>query len=157
MIKLSWKEFNVNVGKVGSDFRAILSANYDGLVCDELAMTVMFLSEPSPEDVAMATNYWDALTPESFEQPVDPQDIVRASMYFGQNLIAEFGAEPEMNALSTQQTIAAIQLLAPVQMMLLTGAVATALAYVDSMDTQGLISAELVAKYRGKLATYLGV
>jgi hypothetical protein len=88
---------------------------------------------------------------------VSPIDMVRSNMEFGKELIAEFGSEAETNALDTDQTANLIGLLAPIQMMLLTGAIQTACIYLQSTDLTGILSPGLVAKYISKMNAYTGV
>lgn len=65
-IELSWKEFNVNLEKVKIYFKANLSSNFNGLICDSICVKVDFITTPSTEDSDKVSAYWASLTSTSF-------------------------------------------------------------------------------------------
>lgn len=127
--------------------RDILNANNE--VIGQLT-----LPDDTPEEI------WQEKLAEYLPKPpavVAPIDQVKLNMKFGRLLIAEFGSEEEPNLLDTDQTAALIGMLGPVQMMLMTGAIATAMAYLQNMDFTGVLSQELINLYVAKMQSYLGV
>lgn len=158
-VTLQWKEFSIDVLRVRDYLKENLSSNYDGLVCDQESLRVCFHDTITTEDSTALMAYWDSITEETFAhpKPLTMDETVRLNMAFGQLLIAEFSAEPEVNALDSEGTAGLINLLAPVQLMLMTGAVGTAYMFIQSLDFTGILSSELMTKYTNKMATFLGV
>lgn len=154
---LEWKEFPVDLKRIRAYLKATLSANYDGLLADSDSLRIIFFGPSVHDDCVAIEAYWNSLTSETFSvpEPITPEDQVRLNMVFGQKIIAEFGAEEEPNLLDTEQTAALIGNLGAVQMMLLTGAIATAAAYLQGMDFTGILSQTLIDKYILKMQQYL--
>jgi len=65
-IDFEWKPFNVDLDKVNKYFKNNLSSDYDGLVCRESILLVMFKNDISQSDKDLVNTYWDQLTEESF-------------------------------------------------------------------------------------------
>lgn len=84
-----------------------------------------------------------------------PEEIVRANMAFGIELIAQFSAEVDIDSLDTQSTTDLITMLAPIQIMLLAGALGTAMVSLQQVPGGELIPQELLNKYVGKIQDYL--
>lgn len=70
-IALSWKVFSINLLKVNVFFKAQLSANFDGLICDEDSIKVMFFDTISTEDQNVVDYYWNTITPTTFQQTTE--------------------------------------------------------------------------------------
>lgn len=81
----------------------------------------------------------------------------QACMVFGQMFIAQLGAEPEVMSLNTDQMIQLVSLTGSIQLMLMTGALGTALFALENTDFTGVLSSDLITKYLTKLKQFLGV
>lgn len=157
-IVLNWQDFSVDLSRVRSDLKTQLSSNYDGLVANAQQLTVMFTATISDADTAAVQSYWTGLTPTTFATPVtpSPEEIAREAMAFGQNLIISLGIEPEVVTLTTDQMNELMGLAGGIQLMLMTGALGTAMVAIANTDFQGLFTVDLITKYVNTLATYTG-
>lgn len=113
------------------------------------------LDDSTPEDVWTA-RLADYLGPPAPPEPT-PEQLAKQAMDFGMDIIAQIGAESEVNSLTTDQMVQLIQLGGPIQLMLMTGAIGTALITMQNTDFTGILPADLVQKYVSLLQAYLGV
>lgn len=93
-ILLDWKSFPVKLDKVGTYFKAHLSSNYDGLIAND-ELSVVFLDEPSTDDVQIVSYYWSSLISTSFN-PTPTEivtGIINEARIFGMDLIVNFATE----------------------------------------------------------------
>lgn len=95
IIILNWKEFNVDLDKVRKYLLSNLSNNYDGLLCDESCLTVIFKEEYSTEDIDIVTNYWNNLNSHSFDITMDEYIDLKLNQatQFGLSLIKSAAKE----------------------------------------------------------------
>lgn len=113
------------------------------------------LPEGTSEDVWALALAAYSTTPPVVE--LTPEQMAKRAIDFGMSIIVRLGAEPELNNLSTEQMVQLITLAGPIQLMLMVGALGTALAALQQTDFTGVISPELVGKYIGLLEEFLGV
>lgn len=90
-ILLTWKNFYVNLEKVTSYFKSNLSSNYDGLVCDEEGMKVMFKNTIEESDSSAVSSYWDSATAATFQPTLEEviSKKVNEASIFGNSIIAK--------------------------------------------------------------------
>ena len=81
----------------------------------------------------------------------------QSNMSFGRRIIAEVSAEPSINSLDTNGTMALLSDLAPLQMMLMTGAIQTVYLQLLQMPPSDAIPQPMLDKYIAKFRDYLGV
>lgn len=113
------------------------------------------LPDDTSEDVWTA-KLAEYIAPPSTVIPPTLIDQATAAMNFGKQLIAQLGTEPEMNALTTDQMVSLINIAGPIQLMLMTGALGTALVAIQNTDFQSLLSADLINRYAGMIQDYIG-
>lgn len=81
VITLNWKEFDVDLRKVGKYLNQILSSNYDGMLADGGSLNIIFFDAYSEEDFNMVNAYWDGLNENSFE-PTESELIASEIEFF---------------------------------------------------------------------------
>jgi len=67
-ISLDWQQFDVDVSKINNYFKNTLSSDYDGLVCRENNLLVMFKNEISQSDKDLVNDYWTSINENSFDE-----------------------------------------------------------------------------------------
>lgn len=90
-VALGWKAFNVNLDKVAIHFKAILTANYDGMVCDPDHLYVIFKTPPSVDEIQEVEAYWASLHVNSFALTL--KEIITKKLTdatsFGQSILVD--------------------------------------------------------------------
>lgn len=91
LITLEWKSFPVKVEKVNFSLKSILSINFDGLICDQNFLNVIFKDVISQEDQDLVTNYWNNITEASFQLSMEEiiQSKIDGAIAFGQKIILD--------------------------------------------------------------------
>jgi hypothetical protein len=74
---------------------------------------------------------------------------------FGTNLIVEFGTRNILAGLTTEQISSMMALLNPVISALVTGSLNVAVAEIDKVTPDAILTAELIAEYRAKIVAFL--
>jgi hypothetical protein len=92
---------------------------------------------------------------------IDPVKRVAASitaaMGFGRRLIAEFGASNVIAGLTPAQISSVAARAVNVQLLLMSGSLYTAIAAMNAIQTDAILTPALLKKYRNKIEDYLGV
>lgn len=163
-IELNWKSFSVNVAKVNIYFKANLSSNYDGLVCDSDKMTLMFITDVNESDLLIVNTYWSNATPQMF-LPTS-QEIVTVilsnAISFGNKLITEMAAENILLGITQAgKTNSVRKALAEVINALQTGSLYDAIVEArlipdDKKDLVFITNARLLV-FINKIETYLNL
>lgn len=94
-IQLLWPTFTVDVSVVHAYFKANLSSNYDGLVCDPKFLNVIFKTDYVQADSDAVNNYWNSITAQMF-QPTPMETVSLAigeAMQFGTQLLVQFATQ----------------------------------------------------------------
>lgn len=166
-IILLWKEFSVSVDKVRATFKATLSSNFDGLVCDDQFMRVRFFSTISQEDQDAVAAYWAGISSQTFAPTMS--DIVGEKIddaqKFGNQLLIEFATENVLMGITQSgKTAAVTNYLHKLSHYVMTGSLCAALGEFDVIiaDTNKdslapFITNDRMAVYRAKIASYLGI
>lgn len=93
------------------------------------------------------------------ESKQDPLAIARRkvknAIAFGQDLIIEFSAESGTWNLNTLQIISLATELAPVQMLLQSGALGTAIMALNSITPDEIMTPEIIEKYTNTIQNYI--
>ena len=87
----------------------------------------------------------------------EAKNKVLEDMNFGRELIAEFGAQSAVNALTSEQIINISQRLAGVQALLMTGSLNTVLDVLPTIVTDELLPQEVLDYFAQKIRDYLGI
>lgn len=92
IITLEWKNFSVNLDKLNAYFKETMAPNYDGLVCDEVNIRVIFKSDFTEDENIAVNSYWDAATEETFEPTLTEIATLalQQRMDWGQTVIRQF-------------------------------------------------------------------
>lgn len=164
-IPLPWKVFSVNVRKLHEYFKANLSSNYDGIVCNEDSLSVIFFDNFSSEDRTKVNNYWNNSTPQTFELSI--QELIQISLdeaiRFGKHLIVQAAVENiEMGINQAGKAKEVADLFCNLQYYLTTGSLYAAIAELERILDEVLdpalepfVTAERVSSYKTKIETYL--
>ena len=75
---------------------------------------------------------------------------------FGMNIIAQFGAANRIANLNTSQIIQIAEQLAPIQSLLSSGSIQTALAAILAITPNSLITQDTINNYISQIQAYLG-
>lgn len=155
---LMWKPFHIDVEQVRAFFKSSLGENYNGLICDEISLQVMFKAEPSEGEEQLIDNYWNSITEETFAHgiQVPAEEIALLCMRFGRKLMAEIAVEPTVLALNPSELAQLIDRMTSLHMMLLSGALPAFLAAMQTVETDAIITTEMVNKYTTKVQEFLG-
>lgn len=140
-ISLEWKAFTVKVDKVHTYFKTNLSVNYDGLVCDEANMHVIFFDVISQADQDTVNTYWTNLTVNSFD-PTTAELIntsINEARIFGNEIIVKASVENvAMGITQAGKTRAVADLFSKLQYYLTTGSLHAAVAEINDIIAAGL-------------------
>jgi hypothetical protein len=74
---------------------------------------------------------------------------------FGMNIIAQFGAANRIANLNTSQIIQIAEQLAPIQLLLSTGSIQTALVAIENITPNSLLTQETINTYVTQLQNYI--
>jgi hypothetical protein len=163
MIVLQWKDFQVNLEKVNTYLRTALSDNYDGLICDSESLRVMFHEEASLNDIDIVNNYWDNLTPSSFDST--PEEIAaqirRDAQEFGMRLMNQFIEENLLLGVTQLGLTNHVRkFLREIKDALETGSLYDAITEIRNLDRSGfdsvIITPARILLFRNEIETKLG-
>ena len=119
-----------------------------------MAVTVWFSDVLSSADQTTLTGvmsaYVNSLPPLQEAQAKVAQDIS-----FGMKLIVQFGAANRLAGLSTGQVVQIAQQLAPIQALLSSGSIETALYLIQNLTPNSLISQDVINTYVQEIQNYL--
>lgn len=163
-IELSWKTFDVNLTKINNHFKTNLSTNYDGLVCTNDSLKVMFIEDILQEDQQFINNYWDSLTETSFNPTLDEliNNKINEAIIFGKQLQEDFIKENvKLGITQLGLTNHIRKTLREVKDALDTGSVYDAVTEIknippESLDSNILTSSRLLL-FRNKIEIFLEV
>lgn len=169
IIILDWKEFSVNLDKVNQYFRITLSSNYDGLLCDENNIKVVFLETCIEDDSNLINDYWNTITEETFEITI--QEIVSGKIenaqVFGNQLLNEFATDNVLMGITQAgQTIHVTDYLHKLSHYILTGSLYAAIQQInniiaDTSETKENLSPfvtnERMVEYKHKIQDFLEI
>lgn len=167
MITLNWKSFNVNVSRLRDKLKTLLSSNFDGIVCDQESLTIMFVSPPTEAEIETVTNYWNNLT--EADLALTPIEIATSrlndAISFGSVLRREISAENiAMGITVYNKTTEVSDYLDKAQRYLREGSLYAVIREIDSLVAAGVPSdlspfvteARLLAT-KQKIQTFLGI
>ena len=80
---------------------------------------------------------------------------INKDISFGMSVVAQFGAANRLAGLTTAQVVQVAQQLAPIQSLLLSGSIATALAAIQSLTPNAIITQAAISNYSQLLQNYL--
>ncbi len=80
---------------------------------------------------------------------------INKDVSFGMSVVAQFGAANRLAGLTTAQVMQVAQQLAPIQSLLLSGSIATALAAIQSLTPNAIITQTAISNYSQLLQNYL--
>ena len=164
-ITLQWKPFSVPVDKLLPALRALLSSNFDGIVCRENDFDVVFLAEISPEDQNALSVFWDGVTEQQFSPTL--REIISKSIndasVFGRAMILDAAVENvEMGITQAGKTREVANYCANVQRYLESGSLYAAVAEIDDLLAAGVpaelspfITADRLNIYKTRINDYL--
>lgn len=164
-ITLGWKNFSVKVEKVHAHFKQNLSSNYDGLVCDESSINVIFKDTISTEDASAVNAYWDTVSPSTF-YPTQEEIIslkINEARIFGNEIIVKAAVENvAMGITQAGKTKDVADLFANLQYYLTTGSLYAGIAEINRILALGLdpslapfVTEERLISYRTQIENYL--
>lgn len=166
-ISLSWKNFSVKVDKVRDYFKATLSSNYDGLLCNEQNLFVVFKSAISTSDADAVQAYWDQITEASFQPTLQEiiQGKVSSASTFGQNMIVSAAVENiALGITQAGKTKEVSDYCDGLQRYLQTGSLYAAIQEIDNLiaavppaSLSPFITVERLNSYRAKITAFLGI
>lgn len=119
-----------------------------------MIISIYFVAALSEDDIitlnSLMENYVNAL-------PLQQKhlDDILSDMGFGMQLIAQFGAANRTANLSIPQVITISQQLAPIQSLLMSGSLETALTIIQNLTPNALISQDVINTYAQTIQTYL--
>lgn len=82
---------------------------------------------------------------------------IRAAKQFGEQLIEEYGIRNVMSGKNTEQIRHIINKLAPMQLMLMSGSLYTALAQLDLVVPDTIVTQDDINYFRKRIKEYLGM
>lgn len=82
---------------------------------------------------------------------------IKVAMAFGQNLMAEYGAQNVVSGKTTAQVIAIANKLANLQQLLLSGSLYAALEEIENIATDDLVTLATKNEFRAKIRKFLGL
>lgn len=141
-IKLEWKTFQVNLEKINIYLKDTIGSNYDGLVCDENNLKVMFKTNFSEDDTTTINSYWDAATEETF-QPTSTEVAtlsLQQRMDWGQNVIMQFRIYTL--GISDEEGMSMLGNLMDVKMCLELGMLSAAAYLLSNKDANDVLDAQ---------------
>jgi hypothetical protein len=143
----------INAPKLDKEIRALNISGYKGLYSVGTKVKVVFTAEIPQTD----TNSVElAVTNHSVSDPAAyvSGKIIKARE-FGTGVIVEFGTRNVMAGLTTAQISDMMALLNPVIASLVTGSLNVAVAEIDKITPNAILTAELKAEYRAKIIAFL--
>lgn len=140
-VTLQWKEFSVPVDRLNNALKAILLANYDGLICEPNEFYVMFKEEPTQDEINAVNAFWDAVTEQQFSPSL--REIISGKINeassFGRALILDAAVENvEMGVTQAGKTMLVADYCADVQRYLESGSLYAAMAKIDLLIAAGV-------------------
>lgn len=82
---------------------------------------------------------------------------IRAAKQFGDSLVEEYGVRNVMGGKTTEQIRHIINKLAPMQLMLMSGSLYTALAQLDLVVPDAIVTQDDINYFRKRIKDYLGM
>lgn len=166
-IQLQWKSFQVNLSKVSTYLKTNLSSNYDGLVCDQNFLNVMFTTDISDTDSGIISTYWNTATAQMFQPTIQEILTVKISdaMNFGNNLIVQASVENiTMGITQAGKTKVVSDYLDNMQTYLKAGSLYAAVDELNLLLAQDIptnvapyVTAARLTNYKNQIQTYLGL
>lgn len=167
MIILQWPSFQVSLDKVHKYFKTNLNSNYDGLICDEFEVKVMFFDTPSSEEIDIVNNYWNSLNSNSFNPSIDEiiENKIIAAEAFGKSLIVKAAKENILMGITQAgKTKAVSDYFRFLQRYLKEGSLYAGLDEIDRLITEGVptelapyVTEARINAYKAEILTYLQV
>lgn len=165
---LSWKTFTVNLKRMDKYLQEEIGSNYDGMVCDQDQLKIMFLINPSPIEQDIVNDYWDSLTeqgeitPTEDEQLIYIQNVINSAIGFGQKIITEFAAENvAMGITQAGMTATVRRNLSDVTNCLLTGSLYDAIDQIRAIPAEDkdpiFVTDARLLIFINKIEAYLGI
>lgn len=166
-IALAWLSFKVDVDKINTYLKSILSSNYDGIVCNETSINLMFLNQYSEDDSTKAVTYWNSLTSTSFNPTLT--DIATAKINdaigFGNEMIVQASVENVLLGITQAgKTKDVSDYLSNMQQYLRAGSLYAAIDEINSLMSQDIpssispfITLARLTSYKNKIQTYLEI
>lgn len=135
--------------------------NADGFMADDSGITVVEKNPLQQPEVDAINAYMQGLTEQTEASKISDRETlesaresVRKAINFGMELIAEFSALNSLNNLSVEDTASLVQQLIPIQMLLLSGSLYTALNAIENYPPDSIVTADIIAEFSGKIRTY---
>lgn len=166
-ISLEWKAFAVNLDKVNARLKVLLSSNYDGLLCDEDSLNVMFKDEVSEADTTAVSSYWAAAAAPDFAPTLQEILTVKISdaMNFGNGMIVQASVENiTMGITQVGKTKIVLDYLNNVQTYLKAGSLYAAIEEINNLlqadipsELAPFVTGSRLTSYKHQIQTYLGI
>lgn len=159
---LQWKSFSIDL----DSFNAFLKSdipNADGIVAGEEHFEIIEKNTFEQSDINAVQAYYDGLTEEGEIAKKTPsiEDALKIriaeAMQFGHSIIVEVAAENVMMSLTVPQIISVLTKCAGVKAMLESGSLYTAIAALNAMTPDDILTAERIQKYKNKIESYLEI
>lgn len=167
-IVLPWKNFKVDLEKVRAYLKSTLSSNYDGLLCDEASLRVIFKTDYSDDDFSKVNAYWDVITLSTFNptsQEIVTSKII-AAITFGNNMIVQAAVENVLLGITqANKTKDVSDYLERLQLYLRTGSLYAALQEINSLladsnraslNLSPFVTDDRLNAYKASITTFLG-
>lgn len=164
-ISLEWKEFSVNLDKINIHFKASLSSNYDGLVCDENTILVMFKETIEEADSDIVTQYWDNIIAANFLPTLNEivTGKINEASIFGNSVIAQAIVENVLMGITQAgKTKQIADLFNSLQYYLKTGSLYAAITEIERIISDDLdptlspfVTEERLNSYKIKIEEYI--
>lgn len=143
------------------DFLRANVPNADGLVTNDAGIEVIEKVAFEQADIDAVNGYYNALTEQGeiakttpTTQQVITQKIL-ARIEWGQTLMASFGAQNILAGYTTTQVTQIAQQLAPLQALVLSGSLETAIAFMNSLTPNALITQQTITSFVAQIHDYL--
>ena len=145
---------NANAPKLIKEVKALNLPGFVGVYT--IGQDVRVIFEPALS--AGNKNTLD-LTVDSHTNDPDPETYVISKIAkakeFGDDLIKEFGARNVLQGLTTEQISLVMMKLSGLVTALNTGSLNVAVAAIDAIEPDALLTTELIASYRAKIVSFL--
>lgn len=166
-IVLEWKAYPVKVDKVRTSLKSLISANYDGLICNEDNLIVVFKTDYSEADEAAVNTYWGTISAASFVTSMSEviTGKINDAMVFGQQVMVQASVENVLLGITQAgKTRDVVDYCSGLQRYLQSGSLYAALGEIDRLIAEGLptdlspfITEARLLSYKTKIQTFLGI
>lgn len=143
----------INATKLDREIRCLNIPTYKGFHTVGIKLKVVFSAEITQLDINALTTLVDS------HNTADTMSYISGKIMkareFGAGLIVEFGTRNIMAGLSTAQIASMMVKLNPIIAALNTGSLNVAVAVIDSLTADAILTTELIAEYRTKIVNFI--